>query len=524
MLIKVFKVVLLLSIECGMLSIAFLLLRTLLWKRIHPQLQYLLWGILILRMLLPIAPQIPINVFTLFPKNITFTQSANQLAGTPSSKASSVSSNIHAKSTPENSTPLKKNSSLPDSSVTFPNNLTLLWNAAAVVWLSGCIVFLLYTLVVNLRLSRKLRRIGRSRNARLNSELDNCRQILKIRRPVSIICDPAFRSPAAFGLIYPCIILSPVLADELTDEDIRYIFLHELSHIRRHDNEINLLTVVIRSIHWFNPVLWLALAKMKCDCEISCDAAVLKILSKSERRAYGRTIVSVIESLASPVIHPAAIGFADGFSKRRISIIVSHKNASAICSAAAVTLAVLTGFCSLPAKEPAKIPVANSSAGTSQVSSVSGGALTAKSKSRSASVSSGSKSDSDKVLSLKPKNYKSLDDFAAKNGYQIEMDSGRTGTLKLPKSFLTVSQNEKVGSYFKECNETSKKYGLDFSSYLGKTATLIDYDTEKSDGTCAYLFGLYADHKLIGIWISPHDPASNDLRSTMHFGGLYTNG
>lgn len=103
-----------------------------------------------------------------------------------------------------------------------------------------------------------------------------------------------------------------------------------------------------------------------------------------------------------------------------------------------------------------------------------------------------------------------------KLGYRIELNSGDEGILTLPKNF---KGNSKIGQYFKDCNEKSKKNHLDFSSYLGKKVKLLSYDAEKTNGTLAYLYILYDGKKMVGFWAEQH-PLSNDPRRNETYDGL----
>lgn len=99
---------------------------------------------------------------------------------------------------------------------------------------------------------------------------------------VTILYGKRLKSPMLFGVIHPKIIISQEIINRLSQEELKNIFLHELSHIKRRDLNVNIIGVLIQAVYWFNPIIWYSINKMKQDCEISCNATVLNVLSKEE--------------------------------------------------------------------------------------------------------------------------------------------------------------------------------------------------------------------------------------------------
>lgn len=87
------------------------------------------------------------------------------------------------------------------------------------------------------------------------------------------------------------------LGEKLSQEEIRYVFLHELTHFKNGDTIIAIIGALVKIIHWFNPFVYIGLKKMNEDCELACDYEVLKSLNKNESLKYGNTIINVIENI-----------------------------------------------------------------------------------------------------------------------------------------------------------------------------------------------------------------------------------
>ncbi len=80
--------------------------------------------------------------------------------------------------------------------------------------------------------------------------------------------------PFACGLFRPTIIL-PAGADEWDDRRRRAVLCHELAHLRRLDLPVSLLGQIACAVHWFNPLVWMAVRRMRIESERACDDLVL---------------------------------------------------------------------------------------------------------------------------------------------------------------------------------------------------------------------------------------------------------
>ncbi len=83
------------------------------------------------------------------------------------------------------------------------------------------------------------------------------------------------------------------IAERLSDAELRHVLLHELAHVKRRDVAMNWLVNALLTVHWFNPLLWLAFRQMRADREIACDELALRAMRGEERKAYGDTLIKV---------------------------------------------------------------------------------------------------------------------------------------------------------------------------------------------------------------------------------------
>lgn len=192
------------------------------------------------------------------------------------------------------------------------------------LWLAGAAVFLVFHLVNHLRFLRMLKRWGEPADDPLFFEaLRAAKERLGITAQINLRVCPSVSSPMTTGFVRPVILLP---RDDFSSEELSYIFLHELVHWKRKDLWYKSLVVLATAIHWFNPVVYLAARAISSQCEISCDAEVVRGAGPEERRRYSEAILGAIGN-RSRVQTVFSTNFSGGKKsmKKRISSILDTK-------------------------------------------------------------------------------------------------------------------------------------------------------------------------------------------------------
>lgn len=101
---------------------------------------------------------------------------------------------------------------------------------------------------------------------------------------------PEGSGPALVGLVRPRLALPVDFSQRFNAQQQRLVLAHEEVHRLRRDNHWNLLAALLCLLHWFNPLAWLALRRMRADQELACDARVIAEHPGSEA-AYGRALL-----------------------------------------------------------------------------------------------------------------------------------------------------------------------------------------------------------------------------------------
>lgn len=252
-------------VSSTVLILALAALRLLLRGRIDPRLQYALWLLAALRLLLPVplvsspvsvmnaAADVPVAVQRLTaPEDRRAPQTAAEAA--LAQPAAAAEAQVQTKEKLPVRTILKT------------------------VWLAGAAILAGVMLAQNLAFLRKLRRV-RQPLACAESSI-----------PVWLV--PGLPSPCLAGLFRPEIYLTPeAAADPAT---LGFVLRHELAHFRAKDQLWSLVRLVCQCVYWFDPFVWLAAALARRDCELACDARVLRGLDGESRAAYGRALLGLV--------------------------------------------------------------------------------------------------------------------------------------------------------------------------------------------------------------------------------------
>ncbi len=165
-----------------------------------------------------------------------------------------------------------------------------LYNILFVLWLSGFLFTLARFIFIHLKFE-----IAVKRNSKLCTEpriykiINKCSNETKSPLPEIRITN-LISTPMATGIFYRKLLLPNC---SYTDDELRWIFNHELIHLKKHDMFMKILSCVLKAVHWFNPAVYYFMKCAEKDCEEACDEAATKNCSKEERISYCQTLLRV---------------------------------------------------------------------------------------------------------------------------------------------------------------------------------------------------------------------------------------
>ena len=274
--------------------IAVVLLLRLLLRNAPKKWRYLLWSAAGFRLACPVSFRAAFSIFRLGPKAATAPAAASaagelRYIPRPAVSAAPVITNpITVTGTP---VPVQSGAITVQAAAPAVSPMQLLLTVGTVLWLAGIVVMLIVGVVSYLRMKDKLADA--------------------VRLEESVFASDSIRAPFILGLLPPRIFVPA----GLEGKELGYVLAHERTHLRRLDHWIKLLGYLLLTLHWFNPLVWLAFCLMSRDMEMSCDEQVLTELG-GEAKNYSRTLLSFAEGRRFPA--PAPLGFGESDVKCRI--------------------------------------------------------------------------------------------------------------------------------------------------------------------------------------------------------------
>ena len=217
-------------------------------------------------------------------------------------------------------------------------------DVAEILWKAGIGVFATCLLASNLCFWLRLRRMRRA------EERIDC--ALPVYRAEGL------PSPCLFGLLRPAIYLTEEAAEN--EAVRRHVLAHEMSHYRHGDHIWSLLRCAALAVHWWNPLVWLAVICSRRDGELACDERALTVLGEAQRAAYGETLLQLVTAKGKPCdLFSCATTMSCGKRslRERIERIACKRKTLVRVAAAAIALALLATACSFGSVQQTDPPV-----------------------------------------------------------------------------------------------------------------------------------------------------------------------
>lgn len=320
----------------SVLILALLALRRLFRRTISRRMQYTLWALVLVRLL------VPLNVGTLA-HNVLSAAEPVQTAvekrletpvlcmqdGTerhPAQLLSGEESQGDPQSPPSDAA---QSAPADEYSIVTPTyRAVALSEALTYVWYAGMLIVGAWFLFTNLRFARALRK------ARTPYSVEGCRY------PVYLVS--ALPSPCLFGVLRPAIYLNNAAA--ASPELLRFVLAHEQTHARHLDPLWSLLRGLCLTVYWFDPLVWLAAVLSREDGELACDEGTLRALGADERTAYGKALLSLVPVCTkpqNPLLGATTMTGGKKSLKERVTRIAENRQAKTAAVFAAVALAAL---------------------------------------------------------------------------------------------------------------------------------------------------------------------------------------
>ncbi len=340
------------TIYSAMVYGAILLFKKLFHKHISAAMNYAVWMLLVIRLLIPVTidsgfsliavsvPEAPmvqgVDISKTTPSAIFGAADGEQTQSQPTSYVEKASDNANAVkvAAPIQTAKMKIN---------WQTALVLLWSAGFV----SCCGF---SVASAIRLNRKIKYSRIEVPAYVLDIVEECKRNYKIKRDIKVTMHEWLNSPSLSASLRPRLLLSGNLS-AMSRQQITFAIRHELTHYGRRDHLMILVLIILRCVYWFNPVVWLSFPQLQTDMETFCDASVTSGLQKSERISY----INIMVALSGNTNTRHVLGMGQGrkmLEQRIRGIFMKQKTKTAVRLAALILTFVMLFTCFTTACQP----------------------------------------------------------------------------------------------------------------------------------------------------------------------------
>ena len=219
--------------------------------------------------------------------------------------------------------------------------------APAAIWLAGAVAMLSALIVGFARLSAAARSAARVADGPWAAQAAEIRQAYRLRTPLTLLQSRHPSLLVTWGLFRPVVIL-PAGAPRWTGDRVGFVLAHELAHVRRGDWAVHLGAELLKCVHWFNPLVWIACARLRDESERACDDVVLN--RGVDTGTYAKALVEIARELRQQRLWAAApaMARASSLERRVLAMLDDRLNRRPVSRGASVGTLMLLAAITLP--------------------------------------------------------------------------------------------------------------------------------------------------------------------------------
>ena len=295
---NIFNIILTTSIYASIVGLVIVFLKSLLRNKLNAKWHYIIWIVLILKLLVPFGPESTFSLFNAVPE-VNYR----------------IISEFDNNTAYLNQDHITTNQVMPsgeslNNGINQVKPLSLRENILPYAWVAGALLMLLWLTISYLVLYRKIQKASTESDERILKVYEACKVKIGVGRNIPILMQDVVGMPSIFGVFRPQVLLSPTVT-KLSDKELEYILMHELSHYKRKDIFVNYLLLSLQIVHWFNPIIWYCFNQIRLDMELATDELVLSKLQEIEHRDYGRALITMLEGFSTSKLAPRLLAMAD---------------------------------------------------------------------------------------------------------------------------------------------------------------------------------------------------------------------
>ena len=305
------------SLQGTVLIVLILLIQIILRRRLPVRWHYIIWLLLLIRLAIPWLPESKISIFNLVPRSVQQGRIIESFSQSRSVDPMGFYMHARSANAPQ----------ITEEPETFSVRFV---RALPFIWLVGTVLIAGYVLMRSISMWRTVKRERPITDSEILDLLEDCKMQMGVETIIGVIVSDRIKSPALFGFVRPRLLLPQGMLETYGLEELRYVFIHELAHLKQRDIYFGWLMALLQVVHWFNPLMWFAFGRMRADRELACDRLAISTMGPDEPPEYGRTIVSLLESFSQVRYLPSVAGILEDTCQieRRIKMIADYKKTS----------------------------------------------------------------------------------------------------------------------------------------------------------------------------------------------------
>lgn len=318
------------SFSGALLILVIVILRTLFVNKLPKKTFMVLWGIVLLRLMVPFSIPSPLSVYSLMEQN----KNAGPLVGENIAASDIEAADEIVEKDISQLIPVE----LSQPILTGTEGIShteggMEFSAELLVWGIGAWGLGIFFAVSYLRCKREFKMSLPVANAYAAKWLKEH----PLKRTLEIRQSDRISAPLTYGFFHP-VILMPKKTDWEDQKGLQYVLLHEYVHIRRFDGVLKLLGTAVLCIHWFNPMVWVMYILFNRDMELSCDETVVRKFGEESRSSYACMLISMEEKKSGLI--PLCSNFSKNAIEERVTAIMKIKKTSLFAVLFAIALIV----------------------------------------------------------------------------------------------------------------------------------------------------------------------------------------
>lgn len=298
------------SFTASVMIIVVIIIRALAINKIPKKTFLVLWGIIMIRLLVPFTLTSTFSVYTLIGQYISLdkTPVKNIL---PKAISDNLITNIQ---------PYANNDSITTNTI-IQNQSIDSFDILMIIWLVGMIACFMFFIFSYIHCYREFQMSFPIQNEYVEDWLST----RKMKRKILVRQSSHISSPLTYGIFHP-VILIPKKTEWKNTNTLNYVLTHEYVHIKRFDSVIKIMLTLALCLHWFNPLVWAMYVLANRDIELSCDETVILTFGESIKSDYARTLISMEEIKSH--LTPLCNNFSKNAIEERIRAIMKVKKAT----------------------------------------------------------------------------------------------------------------------------------------------------------------------------------------------------